>query len=267
MLFDPAANLLHSEPVVRLPIIAGDAAVGQLCCDPETFADATTLAGLGGPGTPWLDDRLRALLRLAWPGTPAEARLWWGRSVTRADLRTAVAEVTGVPADLLRRVEARGAAIRQSCADPVVRAAAPMAVLRAEVARLVHDRAAAPRRPGTALDELLFWRGTGRDLVTLDEIAWLVSALTAAAWDAARIARSGVVGWLRVTTQAVVLGGVRIPGGTRCLLLVDADERDDRPAQPALRALRWLAPAAPDGAGATFARLLGDGPGVLQRAA
>ncbi|WP_238010362.1 cytochrome P450 [Dactylosporangium sp. AC04546] len=266
MLFDPAANLIRAEPVVGLPVIAGDAAVGQVCCDPEAFADVTTLAG--GLAAPLLDPRLRGLLRLVWPGTHAQARLLWGRRVqgARGDLAAVVGEIVGVPGSVLRRVTVR-CQDGQRGGDPVVRAAAPLAVLQAEVARLVHERAAEGRRPETVLDELLFWRGAGRDSVSLNEVAWLVSALTAAVWDAAHTARAGVVGWLRVTTQAVVLGGVRIPGGTRCLLLVDAVEPREQPARPALRALRWLAPAAPEGAGATVARLLGDGSAALQQAA
>ncbi|MET7397573.1 hypothetical protein ABZS66_29215 [Dactylosporangium sp. NPDC005572] len=267
MLFDPAANLIRSEPVIGLPVIAGDAAVGQVCSDPSAFADVTSL--VGGLPVPVLDSRLRGLLRLVWPDTRTQARLLWGARVrsARGDLAGAVAEVVGVPGSVLRRVAARCREGGRDSVDAVVRAAVPLAVLQAEVVQIVRERAGAPRPPETVLDELLFWRGTGRDHVSLDEVAWLVSALTAAVWDASRTARAGMVGWLRVTTEAVVLGGVRIPGGTRCLLLVDAVERADRPARPALQTLRWLAPAAPEGAGATVARLLGDGPATLQRAA
>jgi hypothetical protein len=150
------------------------------------------------------------------------------------------------------------------------------------VAGLVRDRSGA--RPDTILDELLFWRGLGPDRVPLDAVAALVTALTASMWDAATMLLPGlldaaladpgadrarlvesvlgsgpsVIGWLRVTTQAVLLDGELIPAGQRCLLLVDAEEPAGRRAREPLRTLRWLAPDAPGGAGAMFARLVGN---------
>jgi hypothetical protein len=331
VLFDPAANLLAVQARggdVR--VIAGEVPVGQLCCDPETFADVTTLVAPNAPGAPPLDARARALLSLVWPATAAQARLAWGAGIAarlHARLGTAtiedlpdhlddlvpslVADVVGLPAPILRRIESRSAATARSCPDPVTRAAAPLALLHTAVAAVVRDRAgttAAPNHAETVLDELLFWRGVGRDHVSLDEVAALVSALTAAAWDAthttlARLldtttstdtatgavtatgadtatttgAGSGaavagraalvdaavrggppVIGWLRVTTAAVLLDGAQVPAGTRCLWLVDATDPADGRTRAALQALRWLSPGAPDGAGATFARVVGE---------
>jgi hypothetical protein len=377
VLFDPAANLLavqaHGGDV---RIIAGELPVGQICCDPETFADVTTLVAPNAPGAPPLDARARALLSLVWPATAPQARLVWGARIAarlRPLLGTAtiedlpdhlddlvpslIADVVGVPAPILRRIESRSAPTARSCPDPVTRAAAPLALLHTAIAAVVRDRTTTtaapppPNHPETVLDELLFWRGLGRDHVSLDEVAALVSALTAAAWDATHTAlprlldtttpttaasppattstapngpaatatttaeptatgplttrpttvgptairptrtaagatadahrpawaglasgaaeraalvdaavRGGppVIGWLRVTTAAALLDGARIPAGTRCLLLVDAADPADRRTRAPLRALRWLSPGAPDGAGATFARLVGD---------
>ena len=69
MLFNPVANMSGTSD---LRIIAGDAAVGQAFCDPLTFA--------GPPGSD-LDARVRELLRLVWPSTPAQARLMWGARI------------------------------------------------------------------------------------------------------------------------------------------------------------------------------------------
>jgi hypothetical protein len=69
---------------------------------------------------------------------------------------------------------------------------------------------------------------------------------------------SGVIGWLRTTTQSVLLDGELIPAGEQCLLLVDAVEPPGRRAREPLRTLRWLAPDAPAGAGTMFARLVGN---------
>ncbi|MDG6108746.1 hypothetical protein Daura_30595 [Dactylosporangium aurantiacum] len=397
MLFDPAASLLAAQPHggdVR--VVTGEHLVGQLCRDPATFADATTLVAPHAPGAPPLDARARALLSLVWPTSPAQARLIWGArlrpllgTATGEDLLdrlddlvpSLVAEVVGIPAPVLRRVEARSAFTARACPDQVTRAAAPLALLHTAVAKVVRDRAArsaAPLRPDhqeTVLDEALFWRSVGRDEVSLDEVAALVSALTAAAWDATRAVlprllgamtaptadgatvptataashvtvptatgpaaataatappavptasgaavptatgpaavptapttnggpaptASGVaapagsaratadrpawaglasgaaeraalvdaairggsptVGWLRVTTAAATIDGATVPAGTRCLWLVDAADPADRRTGAALRTLRWLSPGAPDGAGATFARLVGD---------
>lgn len=336
MLFDPAANLLAGQGRGGdLRVIDGEAPVGQLCCDPETFADVTTLVAPNAPGAPPLDARARALLSLVWPATAPQARLMWGARIAarlRPLLGTAtiedlpehlddlddlvpslIADVVGVPAPILRRVAARSGATARSCPDPVTRAAAPLALLHTAIAAVVRDRDTttappSPHHPETVLDELLFWRHLGRDEVSLDEIAALVSALAAAAWDATRLAlprllgtpaattasgpaapsaapsaappawaglasgsaeraalvdaavRGGppVIGWLRVTTSAVTLDGARIPAGTRCLWLVDATDPADRRTRAALQALRWLSPGAPDGAGATFARVVGD---------
>ncbi|MEV0129731.1 hypothetical protein AB0H83_14895 [Dactylosporangium sp. NPDC050688] len=341
MLFDPAANLLAAQPHggdVR--VIAGEVPVGQLCRDPEAFADVTTLVAPNAPGAPPLDARARALLSLVWPTSAAQARQIWGARIAariRPLLGTAtiedlpghlddlvpslIADVVGIPASALRRVESRSALTASSCPDAVTRAAAPLALLHTAVAAAVRDRAAAtaapPDHPETVLDDALFWRGLGRDHVSLDEIAALVSALTAAAWDATRTtlprlldtmtattatrpapAAAGttgnagskratadrpawaglvdgaaeratlvdtavrcdppVIGWLRITTAEVQVDGATIPAGTRCLWLVDATDPADRRTPAALRALRWLSPGAPDGAGATFARLVGD---------
>ncbi|GAA2351633.1 hypothetical protein GCM10010170_041880 [Dactylosporangium salmoneum] len=163
------------------------------------------------------------------------------------------------------------------------RAAAPMGVLH-------------PDRPDTIVDDLLACRGMGADRVPLDDIAALCSALFAAAWDATAELLPRVVdalgvtiandpaavaglatdagqradliaaamppaplaaAWLRVTTQPVLLHEVRIPADVPCLLLVHAAPKADRQ-PPQLAALRWLAPANPDGAGMTLARLAGD---------
>jgi hypothetical protein len=402
MLFNPASNLLRNgiDPGLVLHTIAGDAAVGQVCSDPETFADVTTLVAADGPAAPPVDARMLALLRMAWPGTAAHARLLWGGRVSARLRRPApaadeplpgdggvparpapepaadeplpwgdrlparpgpgpaadeplpwdggvparsrrpgpepagellpalVEDIIGVPATILRRVAAQVRSADRSGTDPVAHAAAPMARLQVATAELVRDRAATAAdppdtdepaaltpgsgEPATVLDGLLSWRGLGHDRVSLDEVAALVSALTAAVWDAAHAAlprlldaaaavaradraawtglatdpaqraelvdtavRGGpeVLGWLRVTTQTVLLDGAPIPAGTRCLLLLDATtprdradraDRDDRAdpsdwgGRPALHALRWLAPESPDGAGATFARLVGD---------
>ncbi len=59
-------------------------------------------------------------------------------------------------------------------------------------------------------------------------------------------------------TAPAQLDGAKVPAGTRCLWLVDATDPTDRCTRADLRALRWLSPGAPDGAGATFARLVGD---------
>ncbi|GAA4259105.1 hypothetical protein [Dactylosporangium darangshiense] len=260
LLFDPVANLKRTPFGLR--VIRGDAAVGQACCDPATFADVTTLVDGHASGAPPVDERARALLRMVWPSTVAQARLQWGRRVAgprRVD--ELVAGVVGVPAAMLRAVVEQSRDVQRGCADDVARAAAPLALLREAVAGVVRRRAGSAGEPGrtdTVLDELLFWRGLGRERVSLDEVAGLVAALIAAAWDAAHVPPGRTVGWLRVTTQAVLLDGETIPAGERCLLLVDAVEPGDRPARAALRTLRWLAPGAPDGAGATFARLVVD---------
>ncbi|WP_426509415.1 hypothetical protein ACPPVO_01525 [Dactylosporangium sp. McL0621] len=261
MLFNPVANISGAHD---LRIIAGDAAVGQAFCDPLTF---------GGPrfATP-----ARELLRLVWPSTATQARLMWGaRIAARARqhpvdelLPEAVADLMGVPAPVLRSIEAQ-------CRD-LVDPLAPMRLLDDAIAGVVRDRGVG--RPETVLDELLFWRGLGPERIALDEVAELVTALTAALWDAATMvlpglldaalsypgadrarlvelvlsSGPGVVGWLRETSQAVMLDGDLVPAGERCLLLVDATERRTR--EP-LRTLRWLAPDCPTGAGATFARL------------
>lgn len=340
MLFDPAANLLAAEPRgggVR--IISGELAAGQMCGDPETFADVTTLVAPNAPGAPPLDARARALLSLVWPASAVQARQIWGArfaarlrplrgTATVEDLTdqldhlvpSLVADVVGIPARVLRRVESRSAITASSCPDAVTRAAAPLALLHTAIAAVVRDRAALttapppPNHPETVLDEALFWRRLGRDHVSLDEVAALVSALTAAAWDATRTvlprlldtmtadgsapaAAAGTVdagsvratadrpawaglvsgaaeraalvdaavhvdppaiGWLRITTAAALVDGDTVPAGTRCLWLVDATDPADRRTPAALRTLRWLSPGAPDGAGATFARLVGD---------
>ncbi|MER7273538.1 hypothetical protein ABT369_03690 [Dactylosporangium sp. NPDC000244] len=364
MLFNPVANLGGAHD---LRIIAGDAAVGQAFCDPLTF------------GGPRFDARVRELLRLVWPSTPAQARLMWGgRIAARARqhpvdelVAEAVADVMGVPAAVLRAIESQWRAAALSTTLPTATSAAsgpspastsastsfsastsasapgsgfapasvstsasapgsgfapasvsastsgsapgsgfapasvsastsgfapapehalatlPMELLRAAVARAVRDRGVA--RPETVLDELLFWRGLGPERVSLDDVAELVTALTAALWDAASMLLPalldaalthpaadraslvervlsdgpGVIGWLRESTQAVLLDGDLIPAGERCLLLVEAVEPAGRRAREPLRTLRWLAPESPSGAGATFARLVGNALPVL----
>ncbi|MFG2045532.1 hypothetical protein [Dactylosporangium sp. NPDC048998] len=153
-----------------------------------------------------------------------------------------------------------------------------------------------PDQPDTVVDDLLACRGAGADRVPWHDITALCCALFAAAWDATtellprlvdalRItiatdltavaglaADAGqradlitaamppappVTGWLRVTTQPVLLHHVRIPAGVPCLLVVRAAPNADRQ-PPQVAALRWLAPANPDGAGMTLARLVGD---------
>ncbi|WP_432831034.1 hypothetical protein [Dactylosporangium sp. CA-092794] len=280
MLFDPAANLIGAEdPQLGLRIIAGDVAVGQVCCDPGAFADVTTLVrpDAGAPAAALLlDPRVRALLRVVWPSTVPHARLVWGSRVAAQvgrhrhldDLVPAVVgDVLGVPEPVLHRVVAQCRTAGRFEADAVARAAVPMALLHAATAEVV--RTADSGQPDTVLEELLFWRGLGRERVTLDEIAALMTALVAAAWDAttALLARPAgaagggepeVIGWLRVMRETVVLGGAQLPAGSRCLLVVDALEPADRPVRPALHALRWLAPGAPGGAGATFAGLVAE---------
>jgi hypothetical protein len=97
LLFDPASHLQRSES--RLRVIAGDAAVGQVCCDPATFADVTTLVDGRGSSAPPVDGRARALLRMVWPSTPAQARLQWGRRFAGANaVEELLAGVVGVPA-------------------------------------------------------------------------------------------------------------------------------------------------------------------------
>lgn len=378
MLFDPGWNLVGTrarhlltargpladrggfDALSGLYVIAGDVAVGQVCCDPVTFAEVTVRGDHAGPlpsgddsaGALMLGTRARALLRMVYPRSVDQARALWsgrvaarfrrevaalGRSVAgppgavpavedlpgRVDglVTAVVADVTGLPAAVLRRVVARSRAIPRcqalarcrhagpgeatgpSCAGAVARAAAPMALLRREAAGVVRDRAAAALdRPGegepeTVLDELLLWRGLDRDDPSPDEVAALLSALAASMWDATQSVLSrlvtavvavagsdrsawtrlaadaaaraelvgvavrdgpGAIAWLRVTTQAALLGGARIPAGARCVLVVDAAVRGDRPVRPTLEALRWLAPAAPHGAGATFARVAAD---------
>lgn len=333
MLFDPAANLLAVQAHGDVRIISGELPVGRICCDHETFADITTLVAPNAPGAAPLDARARALLSLVWPATTPQARAVWGARIaarirplvgtaTVEDLPddlvpSLIADVVGIPAAILRGVESRSAVTVRCCPDPVTRAAAPLALLHTAIAAAVRDRAtstATPppsNQPETVLDELLFWRGLGRDHVSLDEVAALVSALTAAAWDATHTVlprlratrpaaigpkpatanagsmratadrpvraelvsgaaeraalldaavRGGppVIGWLRITTTAALLDGAQIPAGTRCLLQVDATAPADRRTRAPLRTLRWLSPGAPDGAGATFARLVGD---------
>jgi hypothetical protein len=193
-----------------------------------------------------------------------------------------VADIIGVPATVLRGVDAQCRTPLVGPDDAIARAARPMALLHAAVAQVVRDRAAA--RPDTVLDELLFWRGLGQEGVPLDAVAALVTALTAAMWDAASMllphlldasvanpgadrtslvdtalrGGPGVIGWLRVTTQSVLLDGELLPAGEHCLLLVDAEEPTGRRAREPLRTMRWLSPDAPSGAGAAFARLVGD---------
>ncbi|WP_433213232.1 hypothetical protein ACQP00_01610 [Dactylosporangium sp. CS-047395] len=254
-----------------LRIIAGDGPVGQAFCDPTTF---------GGPS---FDAGVRELLRLVWPSTPAQARLMWGaRLAARARqhpvdelLPEAVADVLGVPSAVLRSVAAQGRELVE------VGPEAPLRLLGTTIAEVVRDRDGA--RPDTVLDELLFWRGLAPERVSLTEVAELVTALTAALWDAGSLLLPGlldaalfdpsadrsrlvdrvlangpeVIGWLRTTTQAVLLEGELIPAGERCLLLVDASEPADRRTREPLRTMRWLSPDAPSGAGATFARLFG----------
>ncbi|WP_433612530.1 hypothetical protein ACQP2P_01585 [Dactylosporangium sp. CA-139114] len=322
MLFNPVANLSGAHD---LRIIAGDAAVGQAFCDPLTF------------GGPRFDTRVRELLRLVWPSTPAQARLMWGgRIAARARqhpvdelVPEAVADVMGVPAAVLRSVESqwRAAALATTLptaaptasgsspasasalaptpasvsastsvstpasafapASGQASATLPMELLHAAVARAVRDRDVA--RPETVLDELLFWRGLGPERISLDDVAELVTALTATLWDAASMLLPalldaalthpaadraslvervlsdgpGVIGWLRESTQAVLLDGELIPAGERCLLLVETVEPAGRRAREPLRTLRWLAPESPSGAGATFARLVGNALPVL----
>ncbi|WP_433082338.1 hypothetical protein ACQP1P_01465 [Dactylosporangium sp. CA-052675] len=352
MLFNPVANLGGAHD---LRIIAGDAAVGQAFCDPLTF------------GGPRFDARVRELLRLVWPSTPAQARLMWGgRIAARARQHSvdelvpeAVADVMGVPAAVLRAVESQWRAATLATTLPTAAPTAsgsspaspsafaptsgsapawgsastsapasgsaptsgsapawgsastsasasgsapawgsasasgrlpatlPMELLHAAVARAVRDRGVA--RPETVLDELLFWRGLGPERVSLDDVAELVTVLTATLWDAASMLLPalldaalthpatdraslvervlsdgpGVIGWLRETTQAVLLDGELIPAGERCLLLVETVEPTGRRAREPLRTLRWLAPESPTGAGATFARLVGNALPVL----
>ncbi|WP_432984092.1 hypothetical protein [Dactylosporangium sp. CA-233914] len=242
MLFNPVENLSGMQD---LRVIAGDGPVSQALCDPATFA----------PGGPVFDARVRSLLRLVWPATPAQARLMWGARITAGPdfVPSVLATITGVPGAVLE------AATRPDDTAP------PLDRLHTAVTALVHDRG--PARPETLLDELLFWRGLGHECVPLDTIAALVTALTAAMWDATTTLLTrpgapddgpGVIGWLRTTTQAVVLDGELIPAGERCLLLVDAQEPGERPAREPLRMLRWLAPENPSGAGATFARLVAE---------
>ncbi|WP_432830997.1 hypothetical protein [Dactylosporangium sp. CA-092794] len=288
MLFNPAANLIGAEDAeLGLRVIAGDVAVGQVCCDPATFVEVTNLVVPHGGRTVEelvLDARVRALLRVVWPGRPAQARLAWGGRVAAQARRhhsvddlvaAVVGDVIGVPPGVLREVLAESPAAGRFCPDPVVRAGVPMALLRTATAEVVRKAAGGPDTgaPDTVLDELLFWRGLGHEPVSLDDVATLVTALTAAAWDATRVLLSRpadaddpappgagheAIGWLRVATQSVMLGGAPVPAGTRCLLLVDATEPEAHPARPPLHTLRWLAPAATDGAGATFARLVAD---------
>ncbi|MGI5236571.1 hypothetical protein [Dactylosporangium sp. CA-139066] len=259
VLFSPFLNL--PRPVSGVRIIAGDAAVGQACYDPATFADATTLVEGFGSSAPPVDARARALLRMVWPSTVAQARLQWSRRFTpAADVEDLVASVVGIPPATLRAAVTRSAEASRTRDNDFARAATPMAVLHEAVGFAVRARASSPSGTETVLDELLFWRGLGRERVSLDEVSALVTALTAAAWDATHTAPqpSRSLGWLRVTTQAVVLDGETIPAGEHCLLLVDAAEPADRPARPALQTLRWLSPGSPNGAGATFARLAHD---------
>ncbi|GAA3283942.1 hypothetical protein Dvina_01635 [Dactylosporangium vinaceum] len=162
MLFNPVANVSGTSD---LRIIAGDAAVGQAFCDPLTFA--------GQPGSD-LDPRVRELLRLVWPSTPAQARLMWGaRIAARARqhpidelVPEVIADIIGLPAAVLRSLNPEE----------------PTQHLYSQLLALVRSRPAA--RPETVLDELLFWRGLGQDRVSLDAVAALVTALTASVWDA-----------------------------------------------------------------------------------
>ncbi|MFI5905968.1 hypothetical protein [Dactylosporangium sp. NPDC051541] len=262
MLFNPVANV---SGAADLRIIAGDAAVGQAFCDPLTFA--------GPPGSD-LDARVRELLRLVWPSTPAQAHLMWGaRIATQARqhpidalIPEVIADVIGLPAPALRKIKPQE----------------PLPQLYSLILGLVHKRSLA--RPETVLDELLFWRGLGQGRVSLESVASLVTALTAAVWDAttmllpalldaslddpgpdrAQLVETalangpGVIGWLRTTTQSVLLDGELIPAGERCLLLTDAEEPPGRRTREPLRTLRWLNPDAPNGAGAMVARLVGN---------
>ena len=226
MLFDPAANLLAAQPFggdVR--VIAGDLPAGQMCSDPETFADVTTLVAPNAPGAPPLDARARALLSLVWPTSEHQARQIWGARIAariRSLLGTAtiedlpdhlddlvlslIADVVGIPAPALRRVESRSALTASSCPDAVPRAAAPLALLHTAIASAVRDRATTtaapppPAHPDPVLDDALFWRGLGRDHVSLDEVAALVSALTAAAWDATRTTLPRLLDTMTATT-------------------------------------------------------------------
>ena len=258
LLFSPFLNLPRLASGQR--VIAGDAAVGQACYDPSTFADVTTLVAGRASSAPPVDGRARALLRMVWPSTVAQARLQWGRRFAGGGpIEDLMAAVIGIPAATLRAVAVRSAEATRAGDDEFARAAVPMAALHEAIGFVVRTRASSPGRTETVLDELLFWRGLGREQVSLDEVTALVTALTAAAWDAAHAGPPPrTVGWLRVTAQAVVLDGATIPAGERCLLLVDAAEPTTGPARPALQTMRWLSPGAPNGAGSMFARLAHD---------
>ncbi|MER7283759.1 hypothetical protein ABT369_56020 [Dactylosporangium sp. NPDC000244] len=152
-------------------------------------------------------------------------------------------------------------------------------------------------RAGTVLDDLQAYGRADADRLEAAEIAAVGAALFATVWDAtaaflprlldviaARTATAGrpgitrlahdqtararlldtaaagmptVAGWLRVTTQTVLLGGVRIPAGSTCLLAASTRGPASRDGSP-VAVLRWLAPADPGGAGMAVARLAGD---------
>ncbi|WP_345144105.1 hypothetical protein [Dactylosporangium darangshiense] len=149
-------------------------------------------------------------------------------------------------------------------------------------------------RQGTVVDELLAYRGLGPEQTPLGDVTALCCALLAAAWDAtagllpylidilrgaaghaAAVTHVGTdaaqrerliaaampplplaAGWLRRTTQPVLLHGARIPADAACLLLVDPASAAD-PQPPSVATARWLAPATPCGAGMALARLTG----------
>ncbi|WP_432973533.1 hypothetical protein [Dactylosporangium sp. CA-233914] len=306
---------------VPVPAVLGD--------DSHGWRDALARSPIRAPAVP-LDVRARAMLRIVWPAATVQAGFVWGHRVrvhadqvaaTLADMsggatswpagggapvdqlvRAVVSSIFGVCATTINRVRSLRDQLADACIAPVTEAVLPLAVLREIVGRLVRDRAAAPtgvlhpNQADTVVDDLLACRGAGADLVPLDDITALCSALFAAAWDAtaellprlidalrvtithdpaavAGLATDAgqradliaaamppappVAGWLRVTTQPVLLHHVRIPANVPCLLVVRAAPNADRQ-PPQLAALRWLAPANPDGAGMTLARLAGD---------
>lgn len=154
-----------------------------------------------------------------------------------------------------------------------------------------------PPQPDSVLDDLLVFRHGPNDPLTLHNVAALTSALFAATLDTAsrllpRVVGAAIdagtadprawtslatqehhrsrtihealdrdtwiAGWLRCTTQTVLLDRVRIPGDAVCLLLAGTADHPGHPVRPELDAqLRFVADAT-DGAGTIAARLVAD---------
>ncbi|GAA4252615.1 cytochrome P450 family protein [Dactylosporangium darangshiense] len=180
---------------------------------------------------------------------------------------------------------------------PAIRAARSLAYLRRYIHAVVRRRAAEPPdpynpgQPDNVIDDLLVVRNGRDDLLALNEIAVLASSLFSTAWDAASwllpavlaaVHRGGSagldadldaslrlvsdaldrpaapVGWLRHTTQAVLLEHTRLPAGADVLLLVDPADLDPATIRPQLAHQLQFTADAPDGFGRAFAVLVAD---------